>query len=164
MFLCEIFNILFSYEDKDIGRFSNLHQCTFNVDSLFCKIIISLSAIIFPYFLTQFKTNSECNPKTSSHAFPMTSLIRRVTRIFQGRGGFPKRGHTIKVKRLEFIKLPGVLNKITVYTIFLFAKFVFDKKELFKSIAQKVCACWFFILLHNIYKKRFNSNAIGGIL
>ena len=29
MFYREIFNILFSYKDKDIGRFSNLHQCTF---------------------------------------------------------------------------------------------------------------------------------------
>ena len=32
MFQCEIFNILFSYEDKDFGRFSNLDQCTFNID------------------------------------------------------------------------------------------------------------------------------------
>ena len=29
MFWCEIFNILFSYEDEDIDRFSNLHYCTF---------------------------------------------------------------------------------------------------------------------------------------
>ena len=30
----EIFNILFSYEDKDIERFSNLHQCNFKKDIL----------------------------------------------------------------------------------------------------------------------------------
>ena len=28
---CKIFSILFSYEDKDIDRFSNLHQCTFEL-------------------------------------------------------------------------------------------------------------------------------------
>ena len=33
MFSCEIFTILLSYEDENIGRFSNLHQCTFK----FCK-------------------------------------------------------------------------------------------------------------------------------
>ena len=32
MFQCEIFSILFSYEDKDFGRSSNLHWCTFNID------------------------------------------------------------------------------------------------------------------------------------
>ena len=26
----EIFNILFSYDDDDIGRFPNLHYCAFN--------------------------------------------------------------------------------------------------------------------------------------
>ena len=25
------FKIIFSHEDKDIGIFSNLHQCTFNI-------------------------------------------------------------------------------------------------------------------------------------
>ena len=34
----EIFNILFSYEDKDIGRFSNLHWCTFKKAQLPDKI------------------------------------------------------------------------------------------------------------------------------
>ena len=29
-----IFNILFLYEDEDIGRFSNLHKCIFNVKFL----------------------------------------------------------------------------------------------------------------------------------
>ena len=28
MFKCEIFNISVSYKDEDIGRFSNLHECT----------------------------------------------------------------------------------------------------------------------------------------
>ena len=34
MFLFEIFNILFSYEDEDIGKFSDLHQCTFKASLL----------------------------------------------------------------------------------------------------------------------------------
>ena len=29
MFKCEIFNILFSYKDENVGRVSNLHQCIF---------------------------------------------------------------------------------------------------------------------------------------
>ena len=28
-FYCEVFNKLFSYEDEDIGRISNLYWCTF---------------------------------------------------------------------------------------------------------------------------------------
>ena len=35
MFECGIFNILFSDEDEDIGRFSNLHYCTFNINNYF---------------------------------------------------------------------------------------------------------------------------------
>ena len=31
VFQCEIFDISFSYEDEDIGRFSNLYKCTFNL-------------------------------------------------------------------------------------------------------------------------------------
>ena len=34
MFYGGIFNILLLYEDEDIGRFSNLHKCTFNVKFL----------------------------------------------------------------------------------------------------------------------------------
>ena len=40
MFQCEIFNILFSYEDEDTARFSNLLQCTFK------NIAISTSPIL----------------------------------------------------------------------------------------------------------------------
>ena len=36
MFYCEIFNILFSHQNEDIGRFSNLHWCTFK--TIFAKI------------------------------------------------------------------------------------------------------------------------------
>ena len=32
VFKCEILNILLLYEDQDIGRFSNLHLCTFKND------------------------------------------------------------------------------------------------------------------------------------
>ena len=39
MFKCKIFNILFSYEDNEIGRFSSLHLCTFKYFwSLLCRI------------------------------------------------------------------------------------------------------------------------------
>ena len=39
MFSCELFNILFSYEDEDIGGFSNLHQCTFKKAKIFfCSV------------------------------------------------------------------------------------------------------------------------------
>ena len=31
VFQCEIFIMLFSYDDEYIGRFSNLHQCTFKL-------------------------------------------------------------------------------------------------------------------------------------
>ena len=34
VFLCEIFNILFSHEDEDISWFWNLHSCTFKMTSI----------------------------------------------------------------------------------------------------------------------------------
>ena len=42
MFQCEIFNILFSCEDEDIGRFSNLHWCTFKSSNASVKILLYL--------------------------------------------------------------------------------------------------------------------------
>ena len=45
---CEIFDILFSYEDEDIGRFSNLYQRTFNR--------LKSSANCLEVFLTCYRT------------------------------------------------------------------------------------------------------------
>ena len=37
VFQSEIFNMFFSYEDGDIGRFSDLHWCTFHEQFSICE-------------------------------------------------------------------------------------------------------------------------------
>ena len=48
-FYVNIFTILFLCEDKDIGRFSNLHLCTFNAQPLFIFIIIIVLLLLHYY-------------------------------------------------------------------------------------------------------------------
>ena len=45
-----IFTILFLCEDKDIGRFSNLHLCTFNAQPLLIFIIIIIVLLLLHYY------------------------------------------------------------------------------------------------------------------
>ena len=50
MLYCEIFGILFSFEDKDLGRFSNIQYCTFkssinNYKSSYHNFLISSNYI-----------------------------------------------------------------------------------------------------------------------
>ena len=112
------------------------------------------------------------------------SQFRLVTRIFLGLEWIPKKrpyyqGQAIpRSSESDFLLFQEIVLQIKpnmsssfeilflgfLETILLFTKFFFDKKELFKTIAQEVCFDWFFILLHNICKKGFTFNGIGGII
>ena len=78
-----IFTILFLCEDKDIGRFSNLHLCTFNAQPLFIFIIIIVLLLLHYYhnyyyyypFISGSSSSSSSSIRTSSSIIIIIIII-----------------------------------------------------------------------------------------
>ena len=78
-FYVNIFTILFLCEDKDIGRFSNLHLCTFNAQPLFIFIIIIVLLLLHYYhnyyYYYPFISGSSSSSSSSSSSIRTSSSI-----------------------------------------------------------------------------------------
>ena len=75
-FYVNIFTILFLCEDKDIGRFSNLHLCTFNAQPLLIFIIIIIVLLLLHYYHNYYYYYPFISGSSSS-----SSSIRTSSRI-----------------------------------------------------------------------------------
>ena len=73
-----IFDILFLCEDKDIGRFSNLHLSTFNAQPLFIFIIVIVLLVLYYcnyYYYYSFISGSSNSSSSNSNTSSIIIII-----------------------------------------------------------------------------------------